>query len=229
MRCFYIGVTMLFVTGICGEGTWNATLTAWTESNIRTSPVSSLDITHRNTNTNQTEVYGTYGLLGFANIKGGNNNTNEDTNKTHRDDHHNNRKKWWIQILVPCLVMAVLILATCVFILWRRNRKLKRNQKALGGANIHISHGSVLNLEEVDPGKKMVTIYIATKKPSEDPCDKQDPIYQEIPATLTESFQILQNPLYNSGGHHSQETPSRQQVQLKEDSSYSLLGLPARP
>ncbi|XP_077323148.1 uncharacterized protein LOC143956854 [Lithobates pipiens] len=186
-----------------------------------------MDITHRNTN--QTEVYGTNGLLDFANIKLENDDTNKDRNPHRRDDNDHKRKMWMIQILVPCLIMAVLILATCVFLLWRRNRKLKRNQKALGGANIHLSHGSVLNLEEVDPGNKMVTIYIATKNPSDDPCDKQDPVYQEIPATPMESFQIRQNPLYTSRGHNSQETPFRRQVQLKEDGSYSLLGLPAKP
>ncbi|XP_073468118.1 uncharacterized protein [Aquarana catesbeiana] len=121
-----------------------------------------------------------------------------------------------LKIVLPCLTV-LLILAICVFLLWKKIQNLQRNLE------IRIAYDQQVQLE-----KKMGSISDNDLKNNEHVYSRPSHIYQEIPAAQEDLDEILQNPLYTPSGPPSLEQQSGSQGEHPAEGQYSLLQPPTQ-
>lgn len=122
-----------------------------------------------------------------------------------------------LKIVLPCLTV-LLILAICVFLLWKKIRNLQRNLE------IRVAYDQ----QQVQLEKKMGSISDNNLRNNEHVYSRPSHIYQEIPTTQEDLDEVLQNPLYTPSGPPSLEQQSGSQGEHPAEGQYSLLQPPTQ-
>ncbi|XP_077323195.1 uncharacterized protein LOC143956899 isoform X3 [Lithobates pipiens] len=119
--------------------------------------------------------------------------TTTTTTTTDVPNYENNEVRMiMLKIVLPCLTV-VLILAICIFLLWKKIQNPQRNLE------IRVAYDQ----QQVELEKKMGSISDNDLGINEHVYSRPSQIYQEIPATQEDLDEVLQNPLYSPTGHPS--------------------------